>query len=253
MKLKISSSLVVAIATSLLIIGCSSSKSVLEDLHFKTPPVIVFQPSHQSDTGKDFNEGLVCSAIVDAALAAPTPGTKQFKVWSYYVPDLHHAQAGSNTKISHTIAIDSGRISGYAYEINESNKIQPDLFIAVHNNGGTNKHNIWGFVHEGDPNEKTNREIARVILDEVCAVTDLFNAGIHGDSEPNRNDYRCVSTGKLSFYSLDEHVNKAPYRLLLEIGDNAVSRELLMNPEGQKKIGEAIQRAIKKILPAQEK
>jgi N-acetylmuramoyl-L-alanine amidase len=245
--------IIIVVTSALLLTGYSSSKSVLADLQFKTPPVIVFQPSHQSDTGKDFNEGLVCSAIVDAALAAPVPGTKQFKVWSYYVPDLHHAQAGSNTKISHTTAVDSGRISGYAYEINESNKIGPDLFIAVHNNGGTNKHYRWGFVHEGDPNEEINRELARVILNEICTATNLFNAGVHGDSEPNRNDYRCVSTGKLSFYSLDEHVNKAPYRLLLEIGDNAVSREFLLNADNQKKIGEAIQRAIKKIVPPQEK
>ena len=239
---------VVVVASALLLVGCSSSKSVLADIQFKTPPIIVFQPSHQSDTGRDFNEGLVCGAIVDAALAAPIPATKQFKVWSYYVPDLHHAQTGSNTKISHTSAIDSGRISGYAYEINESNKIEPDLFIAVHNNGGTNKHYCWGFVHEGDPNEKINRELARVILNEICTATDLFNAGVHGDSEPNRNDYRCISTGKLSFYSLDEHVNKAPYRLLLEIGDNSASRQFLLNADNQKKIGEAIQRGIEKII-----
>ncbi len=245
--------IVIVVASALLLAGCSSSKSVLADLQLKAPPVIVFQPSHQSDTGKDFNEGLVCSAIVDAALAAPVPGTKQFKVWSYYVPGLHHAQTGSNTKISHTSAVDSGRISGYAYEINESNKIGPDLFIAVHNNGGTNKHYCWGFVHEGDPNEKINRELARIILDEICTATDLFNAGVHGDSEPNRNDYRCVSTGKLSFYSLDEHVNKAPYRLLLEIGDNAVSRQFLLNADNQKKIGEAIQHGIKKILSQQDR
>jgi hypothetical protein len=245
--------LVLVVVSALLLPGCSSSKSVLADLQLKAPPVIVFQPSHQSDTGRDFNEGLVCSAIVDAALATPVPGAKQFKVWSYYVPGLHHAQTGSNTKISHTTAVDSGRISGYAYEINESNKIEPDLFIAVHNNGGTNKHYCWGFVHEGDQNEKINRELARVILDEICTATDLFNAGVHGDSEPNRNDYRCVSTGKLSFYSLDEHVNKAPYRLLLEIGDNGASRQFLMNPDNQKKIGEAIERAIKKILSQQDK
>jgi hypothetical protein len=245
--------MVIVVASVLLLAGCSSSKSVLADLQFKVPPVIVFQPSHQSDTGVDFNEGLVCSAIVDAALAAPVPGTRQFKVWSYYIPDLHHAQAGSNTKISHTSAVDSGRISGYAYEINESNKIEPDLFIAVHNNGATNKHCCWGFVHEGDPNEEVNRELASIIVEEICTATDLFNAGVHGDSEPNRNDYRCVSTGKLSFYSLDEHVNNAPYRLLLEIGDNAVSRQFLLNADNHKKIAEAIQRAIKKILPPQEK
>jgi len=50
----------------------------------------------------------------------------------------------------------------------------------------------------------------------------------------------CVATGKLSFYSLDENVNVAPYRVLLEIGDNAISRELLVDPHAQKSMGKAI-------------
>lgn len=64
------------------------------------------------------------------------------------------------------------------------------------------------------------------------------------DSTTGRNDYRCASTGKLSFYSLDEHINTAPYRVLLEIGDNAVSRALLTDPAKQKIIGEAIKKEL---------
>ena len=236
------------IAASFALIGCAGSKSLTEELTLKSPPIVVFQPSHQSDTGVEFNEGLVCNGIVDSGMTRPARGTTQYKVWSYNVEGLHHARTGSNTKISQTTEIDSGRISGYAYEIAESNKLHPDIFIAVHNNGGTNKNNCWGFVHEGDPNEKVNREIARIIVAEICKATDLTDAGVHGDSEPNRNDYRCVSTGKLSFYSLDEHNNTAPYRLLLEIGDNRPSRKLLQDPEGQKAIGLAIQRGLEKIL-----
>lgn len=55
-----------------------------------------------------------------------------------------------------------------------------------------------------------------------------------------RNDYRCKTTGKLGFYSLDENINNAPYRVLLEIGDNGVSRDFLQIPTNQKIIGEAI-------------
>jgi hypothetical protein len=72
----------------------------------------------------------------------------------------------------------------------------------------------------------------------------MDNAGVLGDSWPNRNDYRCKNTGKLSFYSLDENTNSCPIRVLLEIGDNKESYELLMNPEVQMKIGQAIQRVI---------
>jgi len=60
------------------------------------------------------------------------------------------------------------------------------------------------------------------------------------DSTTGRNNYRCQTTGKLGFYSLDENINTAPYRVLLEIGDNAVSRELLLDAASRKKMGEAL-------------
>jgi hypothetical protein len=41
-----------------------------------------------------------------------------------------------------------------------------------------------------------------------------------------------------------ENVNTAPYRVLLEIGDNGVSKAFLQDPVNQKKIGEAIKRAL---------
>jgi hypothetical protein len=207
--------------------------------------VVVYQPSHQSDTGVGFNEALVCNAIADAAMAASTGVVKVHKVWSYNVEGLHHAREGSNTKISHSAATDSlGRISGYTYEITESNKLKPNIFVAIHNNGATKRNACWGFVHEGDEQEKDNRELTKELVAEVCKASGLENAGVFGDSWPNRNDYRCKNTGKLSFYSLDENVNRCPTRVLLEIGDNKESRDLLLNPDIQKKIGKAIQGVI---------
>ena len=87
----------------------------------------------------------------------------------------------------------------------------------------------------------TGVELAQELVEVVCRVSGLENGGVLGDSSPNRNDYRCKNTGKLSFYSLDENVNPAPVRVLLEIGDNKISYDLLMDPEIQKKIGKAIQ------------
>ncbi len=210
----------------------------------RRPIEVVFQPSHQTDTGREFNEALTCNAIVDAAMRLNKGGVKEYKVWSYDVQGLHHARAGSNTMLAHTVAVEGDKISGYAYEIKASNDLKPDVFIAVHNNGGTNRNACWGFVHEGDPFEGMNRDLAQALVDEICNSTGLENRGVHGDSEPNRNDYRCVSTGKLSFYSLDEHVNHVPYRVLLEIGDNQASFDFLTNPVNQKKIGEAIQKVV---------
>ncbi|MFB3896745.1 MAG: N-acetylmuramoyl-L-alanine amidase [bacterium] len=226
---------------------CCATSQTQSSIKTKPNPIIVWQPSHQTDTGVDFNEAVVCNAIVEAAMQTP-PKLSEYKVWSYGNKNLHHADSGSNTKIEHTTAIIDGKISGYAYEIQEANSYHPLVFIAIHNNGGTNRNAIWGYVHEGDKYEPENRALVDRLVKAVCTVTNLENRGVHPDSSTGRNDYRCKTTGKLAFYSLDENVNQAPYRVLLEIGDNAVSRELLVSPEGQKKIGAAIKSELVKWL-----
>jgi hypothetical protein len=209
----------------------------------KKKHVIVWQPSHQTDTGKDFSEAETCGAIVDAAIDTK-PHIKEYKVWSLGRTDVHHADSGSNTVVAHTTAIVDGKISGYAYELQQANKKHPEVFIAVHNNGGTKRNAIWGYIHYGDKYEHENRELAARLIKAVSSVTTLENRGVLLDSTTGRNDYRCKTTGKLGFYSLDENINSAPYRVLLEIGDNAASRELLISVEGQKKIGEALKKEL---------
>jgi N-acetylmuramoyl-L-alanine amidase len=135
-------------------------------------------------------------------------------------------------------------MSGYAYELKESNKLHPSVFIAVHNNAGTKRNAVWGYIHYGDKYEAANRELAGRLAKAISAATGLEDRGVWLDSTTGRNDYRCQATGKLSFYSLDENVNTAPYRVLMEIGDNAVSRELLISDEGRKKIGVAIKKEL---------
>jgi hypothetical protein len=232
--------------TAILFSACGTSRQ-LGSGSAQQELVIVYQPSHQSDTGVNFNEALVCNAIVEAAMASSSSAAGVHKVWSYNVEGVHHAREGSNTKIDHTSAIDSlGRISGYAYEVKESNNLKPKVFVAIHNNGATKRNACWGYVHEGDEQEALNRDLAGELVREVCKASGLENGGVLGDSSPNRNDYRCKNTGKLGFYSLDENTNHCPVRVLLEIGDNKESYDLLMNPGIQKKIGEAIQRTIER-------
>jgi hypothetical protein len=204
---------------------------------------VVWQPSHQTDTGKDFSEAATCNGIVEAAMA-DEPSLKEFKVWSLGKERFHHADSGSNTKILHTTAVIDGKISGYAYELKQANKKHPYVFIAVHNNGGTRRHAMWGYIHYGDKYENENRELAGRLVKAVCSVTSLENRGVLLDSTTGRNDYRCQVTDKLSFYSLDENINSAPYRVLLEIGDNAASHDFLKDPANQKIIGEAIKKEI---------
>ena len=233
---------ILALAAALIALSCGPPREAASK-----QALVVYQPSHQSDTGTNYNEALVCNSIAEAAMAASTGAVRVREVWSYNREDVHHARQGSNTKLDHTTAVDSlGRISGYAHEIRESNSLKPDGFVAIHNNGATKRNACWGFVHEGDTFEQQNRALAQALVAEICSVSSMENAGVLGDSSPNRNDYRCKNTGKLSFYSLDENVNTCPLRVLLEIGDNKESYELLMNPAIQKKIGEAIQRIIEK-------
>jgi hypothetical protein len=155
---------------------------------------------------------------------------------------------GVNTIIEHTTAVIDGKISGYAWEIQESNKIKPDAFIAVHNNGGSKRNAIWGYVHEGDQYEAENKELAARLVAAVVAVTDLENRGVLLDSSTGRNDYKCKTTDKRAFFSIDENVNTAKYRVLLEVGDNGPSRELLTSAEGQKKIGAALKAELNKFM-----
>jgi hypothetical protein len=213
----------------------------------KKKMVIVWQPSHQTNTGKDFNEALVSNAIAEAAMAT-RPKFDEYKVWSLGRKDLHDADSGSNTKMAHTTEVIDGKISGYAWELQQANKHNPYVFIALHNNGGTNRHAVWGYIHYGDEYEAGNRELAALLTAALASATTLENRGVLLDSTTGRNDYRCASTGKLAFYSLDEHINKAPYRVLLEIGDNVASHAFLQDPANQKKMGEAIKTALAKWL-----
>src|SRR5688572_22650916 len=166
--------------------------------------VIVWQPSHQTDTGKDFNEAITCNGIAEAAMAVQ-PLKKEYKVWSLGKTNLHHADSGSNTKVLHTTAVIDGKVSGYSYELTESNKKKPTVFISLHNNGGTRRHAVWGFIHYGDEMEKANRELSARLVKAICDATGMENRGVVLDSTTGRNDYRCARTNKLAFYSIDEN------------------------------------------------
>lgn len=213
--------------------------------------VIVWQPSHQTNTGKNFSEAAVCNGIAEAAMAT-SPFFREYKVWSLGRKEVHNADSGSNTMIAHTSAVVEGKISGYAWELKQSNKRNPDVFIAVHNNGGTRRHAVWGYIHYGDVHETENRNLAATLIASIAEATSLENRGVLLDSTTGRNDYRCAATGKLSFYSLDEHVNKASIRVLLEIGDNGASYDFLRDPANQQKIGEAIKKGLAQWLEKRE-
>lgn len=210
-------------------------------------PVVVFQPSHQKDTGVNYNEARTADAMVQYAMSEP-PRFAEYKVWSYPQPGLHHADTGTNTLLAHTSAVEDGKISGYAWELARSNELRPLVFIGVHNNSGTGRHALWGYIHDGDSMEGWNRKLSNILIEEIARATSLENRGTHLDSTTGRNDYRCASTGRLAFYSIDENVNTAPYRVLLEIGDIEKSGAVLLDEEFRKAVGAAIKRGLSRFL-----
>jgi len=210
-------------------------------------PVVVYQPSHQTDTGENYNEAGTASAIVEYALREP-PFYKEYKVWSYYQPGLHHATTGSNTMVAHTTAVEDGKISGYAWELRQSNALHPQFFIGVHNNSGTGRHALWGYIHDGGEMEAANRVFSNILIEEIARATDLENRGTHLDSSAGRNDYRCASTTRQAFYSIDENVNGAPYRVILEIGDSEKSRAFLLDEAKRRAVGAAIKRGLERFI-----
>ncbi|MFH0793866.1 MAG: hypothetical protein V2A74_07535 [bacterium] len=207
------------------------------------PKRVVYQPSHQTDTGENWNEAEVCNAIVEQAMAVPSK-LVELKVWSYDRDDVHHAREGSNSMIEHTSAVIDGKISGYAWEIKEGRKHKPDVWVSVHVNGATERNAAIGFVHGFDLNESVCRELAYDLVTEICDATGMENGGVMRDAELARNDYVCQKSGKPAFYSLCELNNYATHRVLLEVGDNAVSRDFLLDPKNQRRIGKAIKKVL---------
>ena len=100
--------------------------------------------------------------------------------------------------------------------------------------------------------EAANRRLSDILTEEISRATDLENRGTHSDSSADRNNYRCAVTGRLAFYSIDENVNRAPYRVLLEIGDIEVSRAFLLDEGNRRAIGGAIKRGLARFLESRQ-
>ena len=179
--------------------GSGLSQETFENPAGKQRVTVVWQPSHQTDTGVDFSEAETCNGIATAAMQLAVPSgklkLKEYKGGSLGRTGVHHADSGSNTKIAHTTAVVDGMISGYAYELAEANKKHPEVFIAVHNNGGTKRHAVWGYVHYGDGYEAGNRTLAARLVKAICTATGMEDRGVLLDSTTGRNDYRCAATG----------------------------------------------------------
>lgn len=181
----------------------------------KPGTVIAWQPSHQADTGADgWKEYKVCSDIVDRTIAE-LDEFEHVKAW-----DTRHGLTGSNNyrpKPSNTEAFDA--------EVATANQHDATVFISVHNDGGAPS----GILGESMPGDSEGARLSAALVSALSADLKMRNRG----------------TREVRLYSLEPGRNKATYRCLLEIGDNAADRALLESPAGRQKIAESLARAIR--------
>lgn len=176
--------------------------------------VIAWQPSHQADTGAGYTEYVVCGDIVDRTIAL-LPEYRHVKAW-----DLKHGLTGSNNyrpKPSNTPAFDN--------EVKLANDGGADVFVSVHNDGGAPS----GILGEQLPGDKKGAALSRHLTTALAQSLGLHDRGVR--------DVR--------LYSLEAVRNNAPYRCLIEVGDNKADRALLTSESGRQKIAEALAAAIR--------
>jgi len=204
--------------------GTKQSAAAKSSKRQQWPIVIAWQPSHQDDTGTDqWHEYLICGDIVDRILAGASGSFKHIKCW-----DLQHGLTGTNNyrpRPTNTPAFDA--------EVKRANRAGARLFIAVHNDGGSPS----GVLGEYLPGDPKGLALARKLVATVCNSAGLPHRGLR----------------PVRLYSLESPRNRAAYKCLLEIGDNARDRAFLESPQHRATIAESLCQAAEEFaLAAQE-
>jgi len=176
--------------------------------------VIAWQPSHQADTGADWEEYVICGDIVDRVIAL-LPEFTHVKAW-----EIGMGLSGANgyrPKPINTPAFDS--------EVGKANAAGATVFVAVHNDGGAPS-GILGMCMPGDA---TSRALAEKLKAALVSATGLPDRGMREER----------------LYSLEAQRNKADARLLLEIGDNKADRAFLLDEGNRQAIAVALAGTLK--------
>lgn len=171
--------------------------------------VIAWQPSHQADTGADWQEYVICGDIVDRVIAL-LPEFTHVKAW-----ETGMGLSGSNgyrPQPKNTPAFDS--------EIAKANAGKATVFVAVHNDGGAPS----GILGMCMPDDAASRSLAERFTAALVKATGLPHRGMREER----------------LYSLESVRNKAGLRLLLEIGDNKADRAYLLDADNRQVIAQAL-------------
>lgn len=180
--------------------------------------VIAWQPSHQADTGPNWEEYVICGDIMERVIAR-LPEYEHVRAW-----DTSDGLTGSNNyrpSPSNTKAFDK--------EVAIANAANATVFIAIHTDGGAPS----GILGECLPGDSDGRGLLNSIIGSLVSAT-----GLHRRSNQ-----------EVRLYSLESSRNKAKYKCLLEVGDNVSDRAFLLDPKNRDKIADGIAAGVRAFDP----
>jgi N-acetylmuramoyl-L-alanine amidase len=214
----------VAIAVSLAIglpgrrIGSNSTTTAKSTGHSRstvlasTRTVIAWNPSHQDDTGAPgWHEYAVCGDIAKRTMALLRDFTDVL-CWET------------------AMGLTTGGDAALKFECDQANAAHAQIFIAVHVNGGSPS-GVSGEYHAGD---STSDRYAQALLKSVANTMGMTYLGVAATS---------------GLYVLNPTRNKAPIRVLLELGDNVADHAVLMSKDGRQRMAAALAKAVKENAP----
>jgi hypothetical protein len=175
--------------------------------------VIAWTPSHQNDTGQQpWHEYLNCGDIVARTMALLEGEYTNVLCW----------ETGMGLTTRNILALKS--------ETDQANAAGAKIFISVHVNSGA----ASGFVGLYQAGDSSSARFAEALLRSMATTTGM------------RFWYLSART---DLVGLDPVNNRAPIRVLLELGDEMADRDLLMSEQGRQRLAEALAQAVRENTP----
>jgi N-acetylmuramoyl-L-alanine amidase len=116
-------------------------------------------------------------------------------------------------------------------ETAKANAAHAQVFIAVHVNGGAGS----GFTGDYYTGDSASARYGEAVLRSVAATMGMTFYYVRPSSD---------------LFVLKPANNKAPIRVLLELGDNVADHALLMSVDGRQRLATALAKAVKENTPS---
>ncbi len=174
--------------------------------------VIAWNPSHQDDTGTDWDEYLVCGDIARRTMAL--------------LPDFTNVLSWETG-----MGLITGDVAALKAECDQANAAHAQIFIAVHVNSSVSS----GFTGRYYTGDSSSGRYAEALLKSVAATMGLAYHPVHARSD---------------LYVLNPGNNLAPIRVLLECGGNKIDRAWLSTEDGRQRLAAALAKAVSENTPS---